>query len=156
MIGKPEVVELLNRLLVEELTAVHQYILHAEMCEDWGYGKLHRVVQKRAIDEMKHAERLIERILFLNGNPTVGKVNEVKIGESVMSQLEYDSNAEKMAVDMYNKAIALVREYGDNGTKELLESILSDEESHLDWVETQQHLVKEMGLENYLAQQSDE
>ncbi len=154
MKGYEEVINLLNDLLSDELTAVHQYILHAEMCADWGYGKLHDVIRKRAIDEMKHAEKLIERILFLEGKPMMGNLKEIHIGETVPKILESDLHAEQGAVKAYNRAIAFVTEKGDHGTKELLESILADEEAHLDWLETQLHLIEAMGLENYLAQQS--
>ncbi len=154
MKGHDEVIQLLNDLLADELTAIHQYILHAEMCEDWGYSKLHDAARKRAMDEMKHAEKLIERILFLEGRPIVGNLKEIHIGDSVPKQLESDFQAEQGAVKAYNKAIAFVTEKGDHGTKDLLESILADEEAHLDWLETQLHLIEAMGLENYLAQQS--
>lgn len=155
MTGNEEVVKVLNDLLADELTAIHQYILHAEMCADWGYHKLHDSTRKRAIDEMKHAEKLIERILFLEGKPIVGQLKEVHIGNTVLTLLDLDLHGEQWAVNAYNKAIALVIEKGDHGTKELLESILKDEETHLDWLETQLHLIKEMGLENYLAQKID-
>ncbi len=154
MKGNEEVIKVLNDLLAEELTAIHQYILHAEMCENWGYVKTHEVIHKRSIDEMKHAEILIKRILFLDGKPIVGKLNRVVIGDSVPAQFESDLRSETMAVEAYNRAIAFVREKGDHGTKELLESILKDEEKHLDWLETQLELIREVGLENYLAKQS--
>jgi bacterioferritin len=154
MKGNEKIVGLLNELLADELTAINQYFLHAEMCKDWGYNDLYEQVKKRAIDEMKHAENLIERILFLEGRPIVNRLNEIQIGEDVKKQLEIDLEAEEKAVENYNRAIALAGEMGDNGTKELLEKILQDEEGHLDWLETQLHLIKEVGLQNYLSGQS--
>ncbi len=155
MKGHEKVIQALNELLMDELTAVHQYILHAEMCEDWGYGKLAEAVHKRALDEMKHVDKLIERILFLEGQPLVGQLRGVRIGSDVVKQLENDLQSEQEAVEAYNRAIALAAQEGDNGTKDLLESILADEERHVDWLETQLHVIGQVGLENYLANQTD-
>ncbi len=150
MKGQQEILDQLNVLLSEELTAINQYILHGEMCGDWGYGKLHDVIEKRAIQEMKHAEKLIERILFLEGQPIVSELNKISIGDTVLKQFENDHLAEQGAVDMYNKSVALATKLGDNGTKLLLESILADEEAHIDLIESQLSMVEQMGLENYL------
>ncbi len=153
MKGTAEVIDLLNALLAEELTAINQYFLHAEMCGDWGYEKLHTAVELRSRQEMKHAERLIERILFLDGKPIVSQLNKITIGESVEKQLKNDLGAEQDAVKMYNDAVALAAEQGDNGTKILVESILTDEEEHLDWLEEQLDQVEQMGIQNYLNNQ---
>ncbi|MFU8826323.1 MAG: bacterioferritin [Brevefilum sp.] len=154
MKGKPEIIETLNELLAEELTAINQYILHSEMCEDWGYDRLHEAIEKRAIVEMKHAERLIGRILYLEGMPVVSVLNKIHIGESVLKQFKYDHEAEIEAVKVYNAAIAQSSELGDNGTKMLLESILTDEEDHVDWIEEQLDQIEQMGYEMYLNKQS--
>ncbi len=154
MKGSEKVIESLNALLMDEMTAVHQYILHAEMCEDWGYKKLAEAVRQRALDEMKHVDRLIERILFLEGQPLVGQLRGVNIGRKVKTQLENDLQSEREAVAAYNQAIALAAREGDNGTKDLLEEILADEERHVDWLETQLNLLESMGLENYLSTQA--
>ncbi|MDY6873583.1 MAG: bacterioferritin [Chloroflexota bacterium] len=153
MKGNQEILDNLNVLLAEELTAINQYILHGEMCDDWGYGVLHEVIEKRAIQEMKHAEKLIERILFLEGMPIVSKLNDIHIGSTVEKQLKNDSVAEQEAIKMYNDAVALATKLGDNGTKVLVESILTDEEAHLDWIEEQLDQIDQMGLENYLNHQ---
>lgn len=150
MKGQQEILDQLNVLLSAELTAINQYILHGEMCGDWGYGKLHDVIEKRAIQEMKHAEKLIERILFLEGRPIVSELNKISIGDTVLKQFENDHLAEQEAVDLYNKSVALATKLGDNGTKMLLESILTDEEAHIDLIESQLSMVEQMGLENYL------
>jgi bacterioferritin len=135
------------------LTAINQYILHGEMCDDWGYGVLHEVIEKRAIQEMKHAEKLIERILFLEGMPIVSKLNDIHIGSTVEKQLNNDSIAEQEAIKLYNESVALTTKLGDNGTKILVESILTDEEEHLDWIEEQLDQIDQMGLQNYLNNQ---
>lgn len=151
MKGKPEIIEKLNFLLADELTAVNQYFVHAEECGDWGYGVLHGSIEKRSIDEMKHAEKLISRILFLEGTPVVDKLNKMHIADSVPGMLENDKNAEVEAIKNYNEAIKLASELLDNGTKELLDSILKDEESHLDYIEEQLDQIEQMGLEHYLT-----
>lgn len=153
MKGAAEVIDTLNELLIDELTAINQYFLHAEMCGDWGYEKLHTKVEQRAIQEMKHAERLIERILFLEGMPNVSKLNRISIGESVEKQLKNDLGAEQDAVIKYNDAVALTAKLGDNGSKVLVESILNDEEEHLDWLEEQLDQIEQMGLPFYLNNQ---
>jgi bacterioferritin len=154
MKGKQEVIDILNALLADELTAINQYFLHAEMCEDWGYGKLHEVIEHRAIQEMKHAEKLIGRILFLEGQPIVSELNKISIGDSVQKQLENDHTAEKDAIDLYNKAVALTSEMADNGSKILVESILTEEEDHIDWIEEQLGLIEQMGYQRYLNKQA--
>jgi bacterioferritin len=145
----------LNELLADELTAINQYIVHSEMCADWGYEKLHEAIEKRAIDEMKHAEKLIGRILFLEGKPIVSNLNEIHIGPDVRAQHENDRSAEGTAVEAYNKGIQLAAELADNGTRELLESILKDEEDHIDWLEAQLDQIEQMGIQNYLVEQTD-
>ena len=153
MKGQPEVIDKLNELLAEELTAINQYFLHAEMCGDWGYEKLHERIEKRSMQEMKHAERLMERILFLEGRPVVSELNKITIGDSVMKQLTNDQGAELDAIKMYNDAVALTSKLGDNGTKVLVESILTDEEDHLDWIEEQLDQIDQMGYQQYLNNQ---
>jgi bacterioferritin len=153
MKGQPEVITTLNELLADELTAINQYILHAEMCEDWGYDKLHEAIEKRAIVEMRHAEKLIGRILYLEGMPIVSKLNEIKIGEDVLKQFNNDLGAELDAVKAYNAAVAQTSELGDNGTKVMVESILTDEEDHVDWIEEQLDQIEQMGYERYLNNQ---
>jgi bacterioferritin len=155
MKGNPKIIERLNALLADELTATNQYIVHSEMCANWRFDKLHNLVEKRAIDEMKHAEKLIARILFLEGTPVVSNLNKIHIGAEVPAQLENDLGAELGAVQAYNDGIRQAVEVGDNGTRELLESILSDEEEHVDWIEAQQDQIKQMGVQNYLVEQID-
>ena len=156
MKGNPKVIAKLNELLAEELTAINQYIVHSEMCDNWGYGKLHKAIEKTAIDEMKHAEKLIARILFLEGAPTVSKLNAINIGKTVPGIMQNDLAAEGGAVPSYNTAILLANELKDGGTRELLEHILEDEERHLDWLEAQRDQIEQMGIENYLAMQVEE
>ena len=151
MKGKPEIIEKLNFLLADELTAVNQYFVHAEECGDWGYESLHHSIEKRSIDEMKHAEKLISRILFLEGTPVVDKLNKMHISDTVPGMLENDRKAEVEAIKSYNEAIKLSAELLDNGTKELLDGILKDEESHLDYIEEQLDQIEQMGLEHYLT-----
>lgn len=153
MKGNEKVLEALNARLAEELTAINQYIVHAEECEDWGYEKLAQAIKARAIQEMKHAEALIERILFLEGKPLVTKLNPINIGEEVPQFHRFDLAAEYEAVKAYNETIKLAAEQGDNATKVMLEGILKDEEAHVDWLEAQLDQIEQMGLENYLAQQ---
>ena len=151
MKGKPEIIEKLNYLLADELTAVNQYFVHAEECGDWGYEVLHESIEKRSIGEMKHAEKLISRILFLEGTPVVDKLNKMHISDTVPGMLENDRKAEVDAIQSYNEVIKLASELLDNGTKELLDSILKDEESHLDYIEEQLDQIEQMGLEHYLT-----
>jgi bacterioferritin len=153
MQGKPKVIALLNQALKEELTAVNQYFLHAEMCENWHYAKLGGFIKKQSIDEMKHAEKLIERILFLDGAPSLTEPIQLTVGRNVKEQIESDLNLEIGAVGMYNAAIRTSREEGDNASAELFERLLKDEEEHADWLEAQQHLMNEIGYERYLSQQ---
>lgn len=151
MKGKPEIIEKLNFLLADELTAVNQYFVHAEECADWGYEILHHNTEKRSIDEMKHAEKLISRILFLEGTPVVDKLNKMHIADSVPGMLENDRLAEVGAIKNYNEAIKLATEVLDNGTKELLDGILQDEEAHINYIEEQLDQIAQMGLEHYLT-----
>jgi bacterioferritin len=153
MKAKPKIIEKLNALLADELTAINQYIVHSEMCANWGYERLHEAIEKRAITEMKHAEKLIERILFLDGTPIVSKLDKIEIGSDVKAQFENDLDAERMAVQAYNEGIQLAVESGDNGTRALLESILADEEHHVDWLEAQLEQIKQIGIQNYLTEQ---
>ena len=153
MKGKPEVIEVLAKMLKEELGAISQYFIHAEMCENWGYGKLSDHTKKESINEMKHAEKLIERLLYLDAHPIVSNYNEMHIGAAVADMHKNDLDAEIDAVKAYNESIRVCVEAGDEGTKELLESILSDEEDHVDWLEAQLMQIEQMGLEVYLAEQ---
>jgi bacterioferritin len=155
MKGNDKVIQRLNARLSDELTAINQYMVHSEMCDNWGYDHLHKLVEKRAVEEMKHAEKLIARILFLEGRPVVGTLNKISIGAGVDKQLANDLAAEKDAVKSYNEDIAFAVEIGDNGTRELLESILKDEENHVDWIEAQLDQIQQMGLQNYLAMQTE-
>ena len=153
MKGNDRILEQLNALLADELTAINQYMVQSEMCANWGYEKLHKAIEKRAIDEMKHAEKLIGRIIFLEGSPTVSKLNKIDVGGDVKTQHENDQTAEEGAIRAYNAGIKLAVEVGDNGTRELLESILKDEEDHIDWIEAQLDQIKQMGIQNYLVEQ---
>ncbi|MFL7795171.1 MAG: bacterioferritin [Anaerolineae bacterium] len=153
MKGNEKVIERLNARLADELTAISQYMVHAEMCEDWGYEKLHGAVEERAITEMKHAEKLIARILFLEGLPIVSELNQMHIGADVEAQLKSDWQAEHDAIQEYNADIRAAAEYGDHGTHQLLKSILADEEEHIDWIETQLGQIAQMGIQNYLVEQ---
>jgi bacterioferritin len=156
MKGNEQVLAKLNFFLADELTAISQYMVHSEMCANWGYENLHKAAEKRAIDEMKHAEKLIGRILFLEGKPIVSELNPLHIGETVEDQLSNDLDAEAGAIRAYNEAIRLFFELGDGGSRELIEANLHDEEEHLDWLEAQLDQIKQMGLQNYLqAQLSD-
>ena len=155
MQGNQMVIETLNTLLADELAAINQYMVHSEMCDDWGYGRLHEAIEKRAIDEMRHAEKLIARILFLDGSPIVNNLAEITIGADVEAQIRNDLVAELGAVKAYNDGIQLTVEVGDNGTRELLESILKDEEDHIDWLEAQLDQIEQMGIQNYLVEQID-
>lgn len=153
MKGNKGLIDKLNELLAEELTAVNQYIVHAEMCENWGYSRLHETNRKRSIEEMRHAEHIIERILFLDGKPNVSKLNEIRIGQDVRTQLTNDLNLELSADKKYNEAIRLAVEVNDNVTREMLKEILKAEEEHIDYFEAQLEQIEQMGIENYLAQQ---
>jgi len=153
MKGDAKVIDLLNEILTGELTAVNQYFLHAKMCGNWGYKRLHEHIRKESIDEMKHADILIERILYLEGLPNVQRLAKVNIGQSVVEMLKNDLGVESVAIPLLNSSIATCRQIGDNGTAELLEDILVSEEDHVDWLEAQLELVKQVGEAHYLAQQ---
>lgn len=155
MKGNAKLITVLNQHLADELTAINQYMVHSEMCSNWGYGKLHTTIRKQAMDEMHHAEWLIERIIFLDGAPTVSKLNTIKIGKTVPEMIINDYNDEHDAVRTYNAAIKLAHEVGDEGTVDLLTKILKMEEGHVDWTEIQRAQIEQMGLENYLATQSE-
>lgn len=153
MKGNEKIINTLNNLLADELTSINQYMVHSEVCNNWGYNRLHEKVEKRAILEMKHAEKIIARILFLEGRPIVSKLNKIHIGADVKSQLTNDLSAELDAEIKYNNAIKEAVEVGDNVTRELFESILKDEEEHIDWLEAQRDQIEHYGIENYLANQ---
>jgi len=153
MKGDPKLIETLNGLLADELSAINQYIVHAEMCEDWGYGKLHDGFEKRAIDEMKHAEKLIGRILFLEGTPVVTKLTEIRIGGEVPKQLQNDRTAETGAIRAYNDAIALAGELRDYATRDILVQILNDEDRHMDELEELLGQIEQMTLPFFLTTQ---
>lgn len=153
MQGNPKLIDTLNALLVDELTAINQYVVHAEMCEDWGYGKLHEIIEKRAITEMKHAEKLIGRILFLGGRPIVSELNKIHIGEDVPKQVENDHTAEAGAIKAYNAAIALAAEVGDHATRDMLVDILNDEDEHIDEIEELMDQIEQMTLPIFLSTQ---
>lgn len=151
--ARREVISALNEVLTAELTAINQYFVHAKMCKSWGYDRLYKYVWKESIDEMKHADALIDRILYLEGVPNVQRYWKVNIGETVPEQLRLDKALEDAAIPRLNRAIELCRAMGDNGTKVLLEGILVSEEEHLDWLEAQLGLIAQIGEAQYLAQQ---
>ncbi len=153
MKGNEKILEALNQLLADELTAINQYMVHAEMCDNWGYGRLHKAIEKQAHDEMHHAEWLIQRIIFLEGEPVVSKLNPMKIGNSVLEMVSNDQEAELTAVRAYNAAIRLAHEVDDQASVDLLIRILKMEEDHVDWAEIQRAQIEQMGLENYLSEQ---
>lgn len=153
MKGHPEIIELLNEVLTGELTAINQYFLHAAMCKNWGYQKIYDVVNKESIDEMKHAQELTDRVLFLDGVPNLQRLGKLNIGESVPEQFESDLKLEFEALERLRKGIDLCVEHSDFGTRELLERILRDEEHHVDWLEAQLAIIKDIGKEKYLAEQ---
>jgi bacterioferritin len=153
MQGNDKVIAKLNFLLADELTAVSQYMVQAEMCANWGYKHLAESIEKRAIDEMKHAEKHISRIIFLEQNPVVSELNPMHIGDAVEAFHKNDWESEYGAIKAYNEAIKLAVEVGDNGTREILESILKDEEDHIDWIESQLDQIKQMGIQVYLSEQ---
>lgn len=152
----PRILELLNEVLTAELTAINQYFLHGKMCANWGFARLHKALRHESIDEMKHAEQVTERILFLDGVPNLQLLWKLNIGETVEEQFKSDVALEYAAVDRLNAGIALARELGDNGTRELLESILTSEEEHIDWIESQLAAIERVGLPGYLAEQLKE
>ena len=155
MKGNAKVIEQLNRALREELTAINQYFVHAEMYENWGYEKLAKFIKKQSIDEMKHAETLMERILFLDGTPQMEPL-ALKIGKNVKEMLQSDLDLEIGAVGMYNEAVQIASDNRDNGSRDLFVQLLKDEEEHADWLEAQQHLIAEIGYERYLLAQTVE
>jgi len=156
MKGDVKVIEFLNQVLKAELTAINQYFLHAEMCEHWGYKRLAKLTKKESIEEMTHAEKLMERILYLEGTPNMSDYFKINIGATVEAQLKSDLNLEYDAVKRLNEGIKLCRAVGDNGSRDLAQKILDDEEHHIDWLEAQLHAIGEMGINNYLAQQLKE
>ncbi len=153
MKGSRKIIDALNEALKEELRAINQYFIHAEMCENWHYDKLGDFIMKQSIDEMKHAESLIERLLFLDATPNMTAPMEITIGENVRAQLNSDLALEIGAVAMYNRAVETARAEGDNVSRELFERVLKDEEEHVDWLEAQLHQIEELGYERYLAAQ---
>ena len=153
MKGSNKVIDLLNEVLTNELTAINQYFLHARMCENWGYERLWHKIRDESIDEMKHADRVIERILYLEGLPNLQRLSKLNIGQTVEEQLRSDYDLERHAIPMLNKGIELCRGEGDNGTAELLEDILVQEEEHANWLEAQLGLIQQVGLQDYLAEQ---
>jgi bacterioferritin len=153
MKGNDAIIDKLNELLAEELTAINQYMVHSEMCENWNYGRLHKLTEKRAFKEMKHAEQLIERILFLDGRPIVSKLMQIYIGAEVEGQFKNDLSLEENADKMYNDAIKLATELGDNATRDLLTEILKDEEGHIDELKGHLSQIEQMGIQNFLVAQ---
>jgi len=156
MKGNPKVIAALQEALREELMAINQYFLHAEMCENWHYHKLGGFIKKQSIDEMKHAEELIERVLFLDGTPSLTEPMKLTVGKDVRAQLQSDLQLEVSAVKLYNDAVKTSQEHGDNASRELFERLLRDEEKHVDWLEAQLHQIEEIGYERYLSQQIKE
>jgi bacterioferritin len=155
MKGNKKLLTVLNSLLADELTAINQYMVHSEMCANWGYVKLHMAIRKQAMDEMHHAEWLIERIIFFDGFPTVSNLNKITIGKTVLEMINNDNGDELDAIQSYNEAIKLAREVDDQSTVDLLTKILKMEEGHEDWAEIQRSQIEQMGMENYLANQSE-
>ncbi|KPJ82295.1 MAG: bacterioferritin [Spirochaetes bacterium DG_61] len=153
MKGNEKLIGVLNSLLADELTAINQYMVHSEMCDSWGYGKLHEHFEKRAIDEMKHAEKLIGRILFLEGTPIVTQLKKINIGADIEKQLAHDRKAEEDAIRAYNGSIKLAGDVGDFATREILEGILQDEDRHIDSIEELQDQISHMGLSIFLTTQ---
>ena len=153
MKGNAKLIETLNEILTGELTAINQYFIHAKMCENWGYERLAHKNREESIGEMKHADELIERILFLEGVPNMQRMEKVRVGETVAEQLKLDLQAELVAIPRLNGAIALAVDVGDNTTRDLLEDMLESEEEHVDWLESQLELISQVGDAHYLAQQ---
>jgi bacterioferritin len=151
--GHDQVIQLLNDVLTAELTAINQYWIHARMCENWGYDRLWKKIREESLGEMKHADRLVERILYLEGIPNLQRLGKVNVGQTVKEQLQLDLDVEKAAVKSLNAGIETARSLGDNGTRELLESILEGEEQHANWLEAQLTLIAQLGESHYLAQQ---
>jgi len=153
MKGNDQVLSLLNDLLTNELTAINQYFVHAKMCQNWGYERLGAKLRDESIDEMKHADMVISRILFLEGVPNLQKLNKLRVGETVKEQMESDLQLEYSAIAFLNQGIAAARTAGDNASEDLFTRILVSEEEHTDWIETQLELIRQVGEQNYLAQQ---
>jgi len=153
MKGDAKVIDLLNEVLTNELTAINQYFLHARICENWGYERLWKKIRAESIGEMKHADELIERILFLEGLPNLQRLEKINVGETVPEQLALDLGVEMKAIPVLNRGFELCRLVGDNGTAELLEDLLEEEEEHANWLEAQLALIDQVGAQNYLAQQ---
>jgi bacterioferritin len=153
MKGDPQVIEALNRALTVELTAINQYFCQAKMCANWGYARLARKHYEESLGEMKHAEQLIERILFLEGTPEIARYDVIRVGSDVKEQFENDLKLEMSGVKHYNATIELCARLKDNGTRELIEPILVESEEHVDWLETQLHLIEAVGVQNYLTEQ---
>jgi bacterioferritin len=156
MKGNEEVIAVLQDVLCAELTAINQYFVHARMCENWGYKKLAAYIRKESIEEMHHAQEIIDRILYFDGAPNMQKYMRINVGKTVPEQFQFDLEVEYQAVPRLNRGIEVAREKGDNGTRALLEHILRDEEEHVDWLEAQLGIIKEIGADNYLAQKMDE
>ncbi len=156
MRGHPDVIQVLNEVLTGELTAINQYFIHARMCRNWGFKRLDKHFYQESVDEMRDADKLIERILYLEGVPNMQRLNPVRVGEDPREQLELALAAERDAVERLNRGIALCRDHGDNGTRELLVEILEGEERSVDWLEAQIHLIGDIGRERYLAEQIHE
>jgi len=154
MKGNDQLIVVLNQLLADELTAISQYMVHSEMCDNWGYDKLHTAIEKQAVDEMHHAEWLIRRIIFLDGTPEVSRLNPMKIGKTVSDMVFNDQEAEQAAIGSYNDAIVLSHQVADQASADLLGKILLMEEGHADWAEMQRSQIEQMGLENYLSNQT--
>jgi len=153
MTGNEQVIELLNNVLTSELTAINQYYLHARICENWGYERLWKKIRAESIEEMGHADRLIERILYLEGLPNLQRLGKVNVGQTVPEQLRLDLELERSSIKQLNEGCELCRSLGDNGTRDLLARILQDSENHIHWLEGQLELVKQVGEAHYLAQQ---
>ena len=153
MKGNDEVINILNQVLRKELTGINQYFIHAKMCQNWGYERLYKFLWDESIGEMKHADQVIERILFLEGLPNLSAYDKISVGSGVKQQLENDRGLEIAALTVLHPGIKTCRDAGDDGTRELLEHIVVDEETHVDWIETQLHQIEEVGYQNYLAQQ---
>jgi bacterioferritin len=151
--GNEKVIDKLNQMLSDELTAISQYMVHAEMCDDWGYKVLADKIEKRAIEEMKHAEKHIGRILFLEGKPIVSQLGKITIGSDVLTQLNNDHVSEETTIKAYNESIKLAADLGDNGTSDFFKEILKEEEAHIDWIEAQLDQISQMGIQNYLVEQ---
>lgn len=153
MKGDAEIIDALNEVLTAELTAINQYFIHAKMCQNWGFSRLASLIRAESIDEMKHADQLIDRILYFDGVPNMQRLYKINVGETVKEQFTVDLDLEKVAIERLNKGVALCRDKGDNGTRELLEGILVSEEEHADWLETQLGLMDTVGEKAYLAEQ---